>query len=203
MRYKILSVFVLFILALVIAGCGNQGTTAAPSQAMNEGAQGAQATQPAPQADNTQAMEGETTQEQTAQAEAAQGETVQGEGDVTENTVMAMEDKSLAVDSNVESDKFEGASCTTVDGVRTITVKITNTGDSTWIADPSAGKMNVRISNRGIPDASPGCEPASIEPGESTVCSTIDVGVIGADKGDNRVSIQTLAGTDARIVSCA
>lgn len=117
--------------------------------------------------------------------------------DVTGDKLEEKEEYNIPIDLSDESEVFTQVSCEDM----VISVVVKNTGDETWILQrvPGGPWTNVGFMNRGVADATPGCEKDSIEPGESTVCSTIDMVVI---EGENRVSVSSQEGSFAKLVMC-
>ncbi|MBT5021389.1 hypothetical protein HOK51_09560 [Candidatus Woesearchaeota archaeon] len=120
-----------------------------------------------------------------------------GEGTELTNELEAEdEEKGIAVDATPDSTEFSEVVC--ADGA--ISVKLVNAGEGDWVLAKTDGKkINVGIMNRGLPDPTPGCAKAVLAPGESTICSEIDMGVY---PGENRVAINSPDGTFVRIVNC-
>jgi hypothetical protein len=203
MKLKFLAVMVMLVLAIALVGCTKEVPARQPAASTPSAPAAPAADATAPAAADT------TTEDTTAAADEMDDETedtttkkslVEGTGDVTEKMEELSVETSIPVDVTMDADQFDEVGCKEVDGKKMISVKVTNSGSETWeLYGKEYPKGKVRITNRGITDITPGCDSDTIAAGESVVCTTIDVGVV---EGDNRISIQTPAGTEAKVVNC-
>jgi hypothetical protein len=189
---------ILTLLVVIIGGCSKKAAPTGPSVPTTPTPEPTPAPEPqAPVETEMPVEEAPESGEEVAQP----AESTLGLGDdVTAEKVETKDQTDLAVDAQTTSEVFSEVGC--ADG--RITVQFTNTGDKTWsIVQQGVPKksdvVNVAIMNRGVVDITPGCTAYDLEPGDSVVCSEIDMGVI---PGDNRVSVNTPSGTVAKIVVC-
>lgn len=123
-----------------------------------------------------------------------------GSEDITEKELEAKYNYDLPIDLSSETEHFDDVSCKDVDGTLVIAVKITNSGDLPWYPYGKANpKGNVKITNRGVTDITPGCDKEEIAVGETMICSGVDMNVV---PGENRISIQAPDTTEAKLVMC-
>ena len=192
MKLKYLAILIVIMLLLLAVGCAKKE---APAPA------------PAPAPEPTPAPVEEAPVEEPAEEVVDELEDVVLEegGDVTAEAEQEKEATGLAADLTTESDAFPQTGCELkeVDGkeVREIIVKIKNIEADEWVIYGKINpKGNVRIGNRGVIDIEPGCEKTILQPGESTLCSDVNVGA--AMEGENRVTVNTPGQQYARVVVC-
>ena len=194
MKLRYIAIVIAITAMLLLVGCGKKEAPAPePTPAPTPAPAPAQAPEPEP--------ESEPVVEETAEPEEV---VLEEGGDVTEEAEEKKEATGLAADLTTEATAFPQASCELkeVDGKekRVISVKIKNVEDDDWeIYGKENPKGKVRIGNRGVIHILPGCEKMTLAPGESTLCTTIDMGVI---EGENRVTVNTPIDQYARIVDC-
>jgi len=211
MKFKGLTILLLIVLVIGLVGCTKTVDVAdtsdtTPTKTTTPAASDTKTSAPAK--DTSAATDTATKTDSSysttvpnASAKTPANVTLSGDGDVTTSIEKTNNAKSLSTDLTTNAKYFATATCAKVNGKNTISVKVTNSGTSEWtVYQKGAPKGKLRISNKGIADTTPGCDKKVIKAGESTVCSTIDIVVT---KGNNRVSVQTPAGTEARIISCA
>ena len=195
-----LVILAVLILALALIGCTKEVEMAQDTAAPASEAPAAPVGDDVP-TDMPTDMEAET-MEEGMEDDMAEDEPVvlEGAGDVTEQVLDDGVEYSLPVDVSTETEHFDEVTCALVDETLTISVKVTNSGNEPWIIYGKENpKGNLRITNRGITDITPGCAAQELAVGESTICSTVDIGTIS---GENRISIQSVDSTEARVVMC-
>ncbi|MBI4738723.1 hypothetical protein HY772_04050 [Candidatus Woesearchaeota archaeon] len=194
-------VAVLTLLLVIIAGCAPKAAAPVAGPAAPASAQPS-APAPAESAPAAKEEKAAAPAESESAEAAPLAESTLGSGaDVTGQKLESRSSTGLAHDVSASTDVFSEVGC--ADG--RITVKFTNTGDKAWSIvhkgeATKRGAVNVAIMNRGVVDVEPGCTAYDLEPKESVVCSAINMGAVVS--GENRVSVNTPAGTVAKIVVC-
>lgn len=191
---KLLLILAMLVLVIGLIGCGKE--EAAPEAPSAPAVEEAPAEAPVEEAE----MEETESPEVEEEIEEAKEIMMEGEGDVTDEKLDEGVEYNLPVDASEETEYFDEIGCSEIDGKLTISVKVTNSGTEDWIVYGMENpKGNLRLTNRGITDTTAGCEVQELAPGESTMCSGLDMGAIS---GENRVSIQSTEGTEVKIVIC-